>query len=936
MKSIRTKLKAAMLLTICPVMLFTISVSAQTLIHRYSFSDTPGSSTFIDSIGGANGTLQQGLSANPNSAYLDGSQLQLDGTGGYGLVPAGLISSNTQVAIEFWVSYSNNPVWTRTFAFGDQTGGGGQNSGLDYTHFAGGNYQNLNIQTNTSPNTYVNNPAGLNGQANVHVTVVVDPVNNQMYYYNNTALTSSGLQGAAVVFPLNHLNDVYGLIGRSLYDVDATLAASISEFRIYSGTLSVSNIVLNDAAGPNSVVTSPGGPLSAIHLISPANPLVVGQVSQQLLKGDFPNVNGVDLLAYGTNGGSTASFTSGNAAILTVNPTNGLVAAVGAGATMVIANYGSFSATNLLTVTVVPATLTHRYSFATDASDSIGGANGTLNGTASVTGGQLVLDGAAGSYLDLPGAAINIRTNSAITLEAWTTVDAGNGTWARLFEFGNGTGGADLYCAPQINGAANNDHRSISENYGSGSQTIDQAPTWDGTTTHHVWVIDPNTSRLESYVNGVLEYSVQNATAAISNIATNVAWLGRSPFADPYVTGSINEFRIYSGALTPQEIAVTDLSGPNNTNRAPGSLASISVPSMTVPAFSGLFAPTVLANYANLTGFSLIPNSSAPSVVGLVLTSSDTSILTFTGNNMLRTFRPGVVTLTATFQGKTASGTITVQNKGTLTHRYSFTSDASDSVGTANGTNNGAALETAGQLVLDGSANTYVNLPSNLLNSYDSVTVDTWVTLNAGATWARLWFFGDNQNNEFYMAPNTVGGTAHRIGSGVRDGRTADDAPAWQNQTIHITTVYGNGSLELYSNSVPVRTFNNIIGPLSQVGQSLAWIGRSPYADPFMNCSVDEFRIYKGRLSAEEITASDVLGPNQLLTTNVAVNIAQTGGNVVLSWPVAAAGFSLQSRSNLVSGSWVTLTNAPALLGNTNWQITLPASGGQQFYRLWR
>ena len=44
--------------------------------------------------------------------------------------------------------------------------------------------------------------------------------------------------------------------------------------------------------------------------------------------------------------------------------------------------------------------LTHRYSFATDGSDSLAGANGTLMGNAVVTNGSLVLDGAS-SFLDL-------------------------------------------------------------------------------------------------------------------------------------------------------------------------------------------------------------------------------------------------------------------------------------------------------------------------------------------------------------------------------------------------------------------------------------------------------------------------------------------------------------------------------------------------------
>ncbi len=62
---------------------------------------------------------------------------------------------------------------------------------------------------------------------------------------------------------------------------------------------------------------------------------------------------------------------------------------------------------------------------------------------------------------------------------------------------------------------------------------------------------------------------------------------------------------------------------------------------------------------------------------------------------------------------------------------------------------------------------------------------------------------------------------------------------------------------------------------------------------------------------------------------------AQTGnGNLILSWPLSAANFSLQTTTNLADpNSWVTLTNVPAIVNLQN-AITNPVSGGLQFYRL--
>jgi len=224
-----------------------------------------------------------------------------------------------------------------------------------------------------------------------------------------------------------------------------------------------------------------------------------------------------------------------------------------------------------------------------------------------------------------------------------------------------------------------------------------------------------------------------------------------------------------------------------------------------------------------------------------------------------------------------------------------------------------------------------------LIEGYDAVTVDTWVTFNAAQTWARLWYFGNDRSDEFYISPSFGGGGVnHVLSTGFPFGaQTLTLSPRWENQTLHVTGVFGNGSIELYTNGVAEAKANNVTGRLSEVGNWFSWIGRSPYADPYMNMSVNEFRVYRGRLAPDEIQALDVVGPDQLLTTNANLTVSQTAGNITLSWPVAAAGFSVQSRAALGTGNWTTLTNAPTLSGST-WRVTLPEANSAQFFRLWR
>ena len=153
------------------------------------------------------------------------------------------------------------------------------------------------------------------------------------------------------------------------------------------------------------------------------------------------------------------------------------------------------------------------------------------------------------------------------------------------------------------------------------------------------------------------------------------------------------------------------------------------------------------------------------------------------------------------------------------------------------------------------------------------------------------------------------------------------------NETVHLTCLVGDGTLDLYTNGVPYLS-TTINSPADQAGQSGSWIGYSPYGDPGIDGSVDEYRIYLGRLSPEEIAASDALGPNQTLSTSATMTASAGGGNVVLTWPLANAGFAVETASS-VSGPWTTLTNAPTLTGG-QWQLTLPAPGGPQFYQLIR
>jgi hypothetical protein len=62
--------------------------------------------------------------------------------------------------------------------------------------------------------------------------------------------------------------------------------------------------------------------------------------------------------------------------------------------------------------------------------------------------------------------------------------------------------------------------------------------------------------------------------------------------------------------------------------------------------------------------------------------------------------------------------------------------------------------------------------------------------------------------------------------------------------------------------------------------------------------------------------------------------IVCSGANVILTWPTNAAGFTLQSTTNLTPPAvWTTVSPAPVVV-NTNNAVTNAISGTEQFYRL--
>jgi hypothetical protein len=224
------------------------------------------------------------------------------------------------------------------------------------------------------------------------------------------------------------------------------------------------------------------------------------------------------------------------------------------------ANGSVTSSVAALTVVSASSALTHRYSFASDASDSVGHANGTLEGTAKVADGKVTLDGTRGTYVNLPGGLI--AGNDAVTFEFWADIGA-NRSWARVFDQGSTNGGSgqyDLYFSPH----GPRDFRLTVMDPHPTERRIEVPGNLDNQKNIHVaCVLDPGSGFMGVYTNGVLAKSREDLTS-LASVHTNLFYLGKSLFGgDPPFIGAIDEFRIYKVALSADMIAASYKNGPD-------------------------------------------------------------------------------------------------------------------------------------------------------------------------------------------------------------------------------------------------------------------------------------------------------------------------------------------------------------------------------------
>jgi hypothetical protein len=190
------------------------------------------------------------------------------------------------------------------------------------------------------------------------------------------------------------------------------------------------------------------------------------------------------------------------------------------------------------------------------------GATGAFSTTHQVGTNAVNLPGASatvGSYVNVPASLNAMGATTAVTIACWVNITTDR-AWARIFDFNNSNTTGYMFLTTYQNMTTPNSVRFAITTTSNMTEEVITGPARLSTGTwHHVAVtLGTGTTYTGTlYVDGV-SVATNNAMtlrpSSIGNTANN--WIGKSAWPDPYLSGLIDDFRVYNRALSASEITM--------------------------------------------------------------------------------------------------------------------------------------------------------------------------------------------------------------------------------------------------------------------------------------------------------------------------------------------------------------------------------------------
>lgn len=956
-------------------LLVTTTVARADLVHRYSFNESAGTTTVKDSSGTADGVIKG------EGAFYDGTgQLHLPGQttsaadppAGFVDLPNHIINVLTNLTIETWVTWEGSGEWQRIFDFGTSAGGEDVvdgNGGYLFLSPMG----NVNIRfalrdpVAQAENVQATALAPLDTYVEVCLTVTYD------YDANVSRVFSNGVQIATSVAStkLSTVNDVNNWLGRSQWN-DAMFQGSYNEFRIYDYAMNPLQVAASYVSGVTTPSTDPAalGELQTLHLNAPRSELLEGDKQESAPTADFAKASSVTLA--GTPG---VAYTSDNPTVVKVD-VDGTMEALSAGVAQVSVAY--LGKTNSVTITVSrrQAGLANAGTLYVDLRPS-GLTSDGLTWTNRAGEENFMAEGTPGYVANventgLPGVRFN-GTESFLGPITTSDLDASSDRSIEVWAYDPVIAAEETLVSWGHRGGPNRSNMSLNyganADYGAAGQWGEDVG-WKGAPVAGVWHYlvytygGTNDNKARVYADGVLK-NTREFSAPLDTFAGFPIRIGAQANTDgtgtdfaQSLTGYIGLVRVHGGALSANDIKNNFLYGMELTE--PGTLTNVtlSVPA-TIVGLRSRAQATVFANYTNRSY--LFVNGQT------TFESSNPDVATVDTNGIVTAVALGTAEISANYQGKKASQTVQVVANlpAKLVHRYSFgetvgSTTVKDSAGTADGVvkGEGAAFDGAGKLTVPGGPSSaadppagYVDLPNGIISVLTNVSFEAWITWDGPAVggWQRIFDFGTSAGGEDIVDGNggylflSPAGNAN-LRFAVRDPILGSEpvvdtagAPLPIGVEVYVAVSYNYDANEsrVYSNAVSVAS-----GPASVALRTINdvnnWLARSQWADGMFAGTFNEFRIWDGALTPENVAASLAAGPDTLpsVTPKPSLKALVQGQNLVLSWPGDAAGYAPESSASLgPQAVWSAVPGTPTL-ADGKYTLNVVITTTNQFIRL--
>ena len=244
---------------------------------------------------------------------------------------------------------------------------------------------------------------------------------------------------------------------------------------------------------------------------------------------------------------------------------------------------------------------------------------------------------------------------------------------------------------------------------------------------------------------------------------------------------------------------------------------------------------------------------------------------------------------------------------------------AADSTGNGwNGTLLNGGTWTAGMSAnavdLDGS-NDYVTLPTGVVDGLAEVTISTWVYLNAASQWSRVFDFGNDTDVYMFLTPNNGVTETVRFaitlssngGEDIISGTQPLPTGAW----THVAVTLGGGTGVLFVDGQEVGRNNSMTLTPDSMGATINnKIGWSQWTqwDPYLDGSVDDFRIYPVALSEGQVqTLYESQIPTAIPPTPTGPSATPLTGQIDLMWNASSGGTNYNISRSTEDGGPYTL-----------------------------